>query len=743
MHTVKRRFIRQNREIARVNSNQSQRIRNLEIEISRIIAENATLRQEVIAAQAEAERWRQTKSVNHEILELKDRLERKLKDVVALVGEMTDIPEKAMARRHSRRRSGADKLNTLSEAEWKSRSAMRELSAKERSEGLDGRLPSILENKQYPRRTLEIAELVALKDEAVMQDSTESPDLGPPPVAHFDVQEPITFDASRPSGQELTDDFSQLPSTLERRRRRRTSALLQDMPKEDDTAESQHADISTPQLQKAGAKRKLDASELEEPPRRQSGESDEFIFQRRHDNVSGLSGGKRSSRFARPPSRENDLASGNTTLSPEKIIAARKILAPKTTNSPAKRKIQVSEKLGTLDDSRKVHMDEATIKTSRRTKFAPTLEKREHSGLSLPEPRTDDLQPKTPATLSEDILSPVSTEPSARNTLQKTTEAAVLNSVEDVLNGSIGRGSRRARAAISYAEPSLRDKMRRPGKELVGAIEGLDKNREVSTSHSRGTSLDRVRSDGEGEELAKMPVNVKQERSGLTEERWKELPLARKKEEPASPLRDKERKEKSRETPSHSSSKTDAPRLRDSSKKLPLSVSNNTQDNIYAEDLENAVDRLSIFDPPVSSPLEDPKDPNSREQIKVVTTVAGSKRKTPATPSSALLSRRHSIQPSSSSSNLSEEAAKSSRPTGTNVPPRPNSAASLRNESSSTAGVGGGLKRSASAASSMRSARGTGARQDSGNLTADRESAATVDSRAERSAMTRRRSMMV
>jgi hypothetical protein len=741
--TVKRRFIRQNREIARVNSNQSQRIRNLETEISRIAAENLTLRQEIIAAQAEAERWRRTKTVNREILDLKDRLERKLKDVVALVGEMTNIPEHATTRRQSRRRSGAENLKTTSELEWKNRLAMREILAKERGDALDGRLPNILEDKLYPRRTLESAEVMALTDEAVMQDSTESPDLGPPPVVHFDVQEPITFDASKSSEQESTDDVSQLPSTLERRRRRRTSALLQDMPKEAEVSEQLSIEMSTPQLLKAGAKRKLDASELEEPISRHPSESDDFIFQRRQDNLSSLAGGRKSSRFARPPGRENDLATGNTTLSPQKVIAARKILAPKTTNSPAKRKVQVSEKLGALEDTRKDHMDQTAVKPSRRTKAPPTLEKPETPLISSQDQRTDDLQPKTPAPLSEEILSPVSTEPSARNIHQNKTEAAVLNSVEDVLNGSIGRGSRRARAAISYAEPSLRDKMRRPGKELVGAVEGLDKNREATSSHSRGASLDRGRSEGEGEDPAKVPVNVKQERSTLAEDRWKELPLTSKKEEPTSPLRDKERKEKIREKSSHSSSKNDGTRLRDGSKTPSSSMSVTAQDGIYAEDLENAVERLSIFDPPVSSPLEDPKDSTSREPMKVITTASGSKRKTPAALSSALLSRRHSIQPSPSSSNVGEDGMVSGRPRGTNVPPRPNSAASLRNEHSSTAGIGGALKRSASAASSSRNARGSGSRQDGSNLTTDRERAAALDTRAERAAMTRRRSMMV
>ncbi len=39
-------------------------------------------------------------------------------------------------------------------------------------------------------------------------------------------------------------------------------------------------------------------------------------------------------------------------------------------------------------------------------------------------------------------------------------------------NGEISRPSRRARAAISYAEPNLRDKMRRPTKELLDAVAG-------------------------------------------------------------------------------------------------------------------------------------------------------------------------------------------------------------------------------------------------------------------------------
>lgn len=689
-------------------------------------------------------------------------MERALKDTFSLVGEVPGILEKAAAPRS--RKSGVEKLQTNSEAEWKSRSAIREALAKEKSDGLDGRLPGIVEGKLYPRRTLETAEVVALRDDEVAQDSTESPDLGPPPVAHFDVQEPIKFDASRQSEQASADDVSHPPSALERRRRRRTSALLQDMSKEDDPAvETQQPEITTPQLLKAGAKRKLDASELEEPVRRQSSESEEFVFQRRQDHPNGLATGRKSSRFARPPGRENDLVAATTALSPQKNIAGRKILAPKTTNSPAKRNVQLVEKLENQKASGKDDI-RPIAKPSRKTKLPPALEKLENSYTSAQDER-DDLQPKTPAALNEDILSPVSTEPSIRNTHQTKSEAAVINSVEDVLNGSIGRGSRRARPAISYAEPSLRDKMRRPGKELVGAVEGLDKHRETTATHSRGTSLDHGRSEGESEDQVRLPANFKQERTSLPDNRWKELPLTSKKEEPASPLRDKERKDKIRERLSHSGSRNETDNARTPSSSSN-SASNATNDNgLYAEDLKKAVERLSIFDPPVSSPSEDSKEYSDMDATKTVPS-AGSRRRTPTTtPSANLLSRRHSMQPSSvSSSNLSDPLIVShSRTmqvgTHTPAPPRPSSAASLRSHSSNSAGATNGLKRSASSSAmssssssaSTRHARGgsgngngsasvSSRQQETGTSTA---SAGGEDARSERTAMTRRRSLMV
>lgn len=61
---LKRRFVRQNREIARVNSIQSLRIRTLESDVSNLLAENVSLREQVIMLSQELERIESAKSLH-------------------------------------------------------------------------------------------------------------------------------------------------------------------------------------------------------------------------------------------------------------------------------------------------------------------------------------------------------------------------------------------------------------------------------------------------------------------------------------------------------------------------------------------------------------------------------------------------------------------------------------------------------------------------------------------------------
>ena len=77
--------------------------------------------------------------------------------------------------------------------------------------------------------------------------------------------------------------------------------------------------------------------------------------------------------------------------------------------------------------------------------------------------------PETPAPPASDLPSPGPSETSAaRPDSRDTPPPPDLGS--DTGTGSFGRASRRPKGSVNYAQPNLRDKMRRPTKELVDAV---------------------------------------------------------------------------------------------------------------------------------------------------------------------------------------------------------------------------------------------------------------------------------
>lgn len=573
---LKRRFIRQNREIARVNSTQSLRIRNLEAEISRLLAENIAIREQAINIAQESEKWRGAYKTAAEIGSLKNRLEAKLHEVNSIITELGELPEKTARRKSGSRKSiiVVNNARSPAEKEWRNRQTIGGVLNAERAEQ-EGRLPAILEDKAYPRRTLDHTELQTPVDD--LGNPLESPELGPPPVAHFDIPETEDYNQNTdpqksPQPQRPPQAIVPLSVNLENRRKRRTSALLQDIPKDDDPLVVLPEPQNPPVL-KVGAKRKLDASTLEDRRNTTTVETDDFVFRKAERDIDF-----RGTRFTRP----NRKVAQGVAPAPSPATdapAVRKILAPKSTNSPSKARVRLSDKPSIQKDGseeelkilkRPSKVDATTMATSQEWKqyeFDAVLQ--------------GQLLPKTP--FSNDLLSPASTEPSAR-----VQEMAITNSVEDVLNGSIGRASRRARAAVSYAEPSLRDKMRRPGKELVGAVEGIDKR-------AREGSNDRERATSEGP--TPVPAQATRERPELVGD-WKKMPHA--KEEAPSPLRDKQ--SKSPDDVKEQKKQTIKRRLSGNAS-LGISADYTADFTITNEvELENAVRRLSIFDPPSSSP---------------------------------------------------------------------------------------------------------------------------------------------
>ena len=109
---------------------------------------------------------------------------------------------------------------------------------------------------------------------------TDSPDLGPPPVAHFEEGDPIKFEHNqvKRTASEATDELQpSLSANLETRRKRRESSHHLE------TSRAAIADTNsgTGQPLKSGAKRKLNARDDEDPVEKISSEKDDFRFNRR------------------------------------------------------------------------------------------------------------------------------------------------------------------------------------------------------------------------------------------------------------------------------------------------------------------------------------------------------------------------------------------------------------------------------------------------------------------------------
>ena len=164
---MKRRFIRQNREIARyvffilsrrsplisrsANSTQSLRIRNLESETTRLLSENISLREQVIKSQQELDNSLHRSALDG-IGNVKDKLEFKLAELSNLVVELGKAHKNAVQQPSpgSRRPERKSPKKSPDQRNWKNVLTLSEVTG-----GQDGRLPPIEEDKYFPRKTLE------------------------------------------------------------------------------------------------------------------------------------------------------------------------------------------------------------------------------------------------------------------------------------------------------------------------------------------------------------------------------------------------------------------------------------------------------------------------------------------------------------------------------------------------------------------------------------------------------------
>ncbi|GAB7335305.1 hypothetical protein MBLNU13_g07706t1 [Cladosporium sp. NU13] len=468
---VKRRFIRQNRELAKNNSSQSLRIRSLEIEVSRLLQTNLELREELLRAR-NAEQDARRQSNKEGVRGFKEEMMAKLRELSGIVEgieEPKDEKADEAAEREERR------MSVLSQMEFRERQSLAELMR-------DCQMPTIDENKMHPRRTLEAAEIKAIR----LSDgsSNGSPDLGPPPVARFECQDPIKFDAQDAAEPqeaetekivdvepETTPQEEDLPASLSinletRRKRRDTQPKLElrrhsILPPPSPTSSEE---ATAPSL-RTGAKRKLADRDLDKPTRT-PGKTD-FTFNRK---------------TSAEPTKPSDETPEEAEPQPETVeisapvpTSARKVLGDKSVNmSPRKTAAGLDKPVN--EDLKKpaqpkfgAAKDRTTSRRSRVSVVPPPEPETVVTVSTIELPAEPALHTPAPA----DIFSPTPEPSTASNERTATPPPMKLSNP----SMEAARPSRRARSAVNYAEPSLGAKMRRQEKGMMDAVTGLQHHR--------------------------------------------------------------------------------------------------------------------------------------------------------------------------------------------------------------------------------------------------------------------------
>lgn len=339
------------------------------------------------------------------------------------------------------------------------------------------------------------AEILALCSEA--EESTDSPDLGPPPVSRFVDEDPVKFDlptlakllkpALGESESNSLEDTCKQPVLLPNSPARSTNT--QDVIKEEFTHHQKESteeattriateseSQTTTQSAKAHLKRKIREDEKENVPFSKPPQPAGMATKSQPE--------KAMNEKSKPTNRLIKELPLNKKDSREKSshTTQRKPLGPKSSN----------EALGSPKKSAKAPVEGKGAKPKAEGRGEEKAknhlkDQQEAKLVEIPRPSSPetvvrvDIEPES-LSAEPNLVAPESPEPSAprREEVNDTPPPADISS-----KGETTRGNRRARAAVSYAEPNLRDKMRRPNtKQLFDAVAGEGKNvRRTSQCH--------------------------------------------------------------------------------------------------------------------------------------------------------------------------------------------------------------------------------------------------------------------
>ncbi|KAL1901489.1 hypothetical protein Sste5346_001896 [Sporothrix stenoceras] len=554
---LRRKFLRQNRDIARVNSNQSLRIRGLENECARLLSENLELRGQVLRLEKEIDDDKSQRVADHAV-QIKQKMEAQLVELGSLLASFgLEPPTKRQSPAAAPRRAEKPaRLSLSTETMSPLQRKPPQLSPSE-AESLaiqEGRLPPIYETKTFPRKTLSRDEILALQSDD--SETAGSPVLGPPPVSRLFRDDPTKkptassvqktetapkANAPAATKEAIKDRKVEEPPVAKTAQTAPPPATAKPKPETEKktaplrsvTTNTKATALSTApetSIAPAATSSTIPASVSSTPSAKPAGKR-KFAVNDENAAIRGMKAGDADAKASAQsngsgPTRElknprsirslvNSRKESNENHGEVKTAAGgRKPLTAKSTNedisSPRKQALfDASGKLKGKDNAN-ANADKAANsagrmrnrmkppmvveipdvppptaidikvddvkKGSATSKSAAPLPSDDHTpppvdidSEPLPELEPETLCPRTPTPATTTLLTSqrlVPTHAEGRDT----PPPADISS-----QGETSRPNRRSRASVSYAEPNLRDKMRRPTKELFDAVAGEGK----------------------------------------------------------------------------------------------------------------------------------------------------------------------------------------------------------------------------------------------------------------------------
>jgi hypothetical protein len=334
-------------------------------------------------------------------------------------------------------------------------------------------------------------EILALCSEET--EPEDSPDLGPPPVSRFVTEDPVKIDLPTKSSVAMSSVLS-VEESLSKPLPKESSAPVREnefMPDRMDTVTSQplpkptaSLPVPEPQVLKVNLKRKIREDDDKENARDVKGGG---IV------ISAKTQPEKQDRPIKNISVKKDVREKATAAAP--VLAPRKPLGAKNTNQVVSSPKKPSGKSPILDE---IARAKAEVKEAAKAKDRAKSKKKDETPVPVLPPSPEPVRaPMEAVEIEPGVLSPAhelpvpeSPEPAVpHEDTRDTPPPADISS-----GGETSRPSRRARAAVSYAEPNLRDKMRRPTKQLFDAVAGEGKAMR-RTSHSRMSDLPSINSE--------------------------------------------------------------------------------------------------------------------------------------------------------------------------------------------------------------------------------------------------------